>query len=159
MTAAQLNMTAAKTIDDLCQRIEQAGLGHHTQALLGVASAAIGLTPSRMDDDGPLGWIRKTWRRAASTGSMASWKACKKMSNTQAVTFPAANGGPLLRGILHPASLNPCGYAVVCHPHPQMGGTMDDAIVVAVCRALAAHDWTALRFDFRRAFDGGRGEM
>lgn len=80
------------------------------------------------------------------------------MTNTQAVTFPAANGGPLLRGVLHQAT-GPRGYAVVCHPHPQMGGAMDNPIVVAVCRALAARDWTALRFDFRRVFDGGRGEM
>jgi alpha/beta superfamily hydrolase len=36
---------------------------------------------------------------------------------------------------------------------------MDNAIVVAVCRALATRKWAALRFNFRRAFDGGRGEM
>ncbi len=83
------------------------------------------------------------------------------MPDTQPVTFPAANGGPRLKGILHlPDAFAQCGYAVVCHPHPlQMGGTMDNTIVVAVCRALAARNWVALRFNFRGAFDQGRGEM
>jgi hypothetical protein len=46
-----------------------------------------------------------------------------------------------------------------------MGGTMDSAVVVTVCRALAARGWAGLRFDFRGAgrsagsFDEGRGEM
>jgi hypothetical protein len=46
-----------------------------------------------------------------------------------------------------------------------MGGTMDNTVVVAVCRVLAARGWAALRFDFRGVgrsegtFDQGRGEM
>jgi alpha/beta superfamily hydrolase len=46
-----------------------------------------------------------------------------------------------------------------------MGGTMDNTIVVALCRALAARGWATLRFDFRGAgrsegaFDAGHGEM
>ena len=87
-------------------------------------------------------------------------------SETQRVTFRAASDGPLLAGVLHlPAGTASCPSAVVCHPHPLMGGTMDNAIVVAVCRRLAARGWIALRFDFRGAgrsagsFDEGRGEM
>lgn len=83
-----------------------------------------------------------------------------------AVTFPAAGDGLLLEGALHlPAGSGPHPAAVVCHPHPLMGGTMDNTVVVAVCRALAAHGWAALRFNFRGAgrsegaFDDGRGEM
>lgn len=42
---------------------------------------------------------------------------------------------------------------------------MDSTVIVAVCRALAARGWVALRFNFRGAgrsagsFDDGRGEM
>jgi len=87
-------------------------------------------------------------------------------AGTQRVTFPAAGGGPRLTGVLHlPGTPSPCPAAVVCHPHPLMGGTMDSAVVVTVCRALAARGWASLRFDFRGAgrsagsFDEGRGEM
>ena len=87
-------------------------------------------------------------------------------AGTQLVTFPAAGGGPRLAGVLHlPGSPVPHPAAVVCHPHSMMGGTMDSAVVVAVCRALAAQGWAGLRFDFRGAgrsagsFDEGRGEM
>jgi alpha/beta superfamily hydrolase len=38
---------------------------------------------------------------------------------------------------------------VVCHPHPEYGGTMDDGIVVTVVRHLAAAGVATLRFNFR----------
>jgi uncharacterized protein YwqG len=47
-----------KTRDDLRQRIDDVGLTDHAEALMGVASAAIRLTPRRMEDDGPLGVTR-----------------------------------------------------------------------------------------------------
>lgn len=82
------------------------------------------------------------------------------------VIFPATGGGPLLDGVLHaPDGSGPFPAAVVCHPHPLMGGAMDNAVVVAVCQALAQSDWVALRFNFRGtgssegSFDEGRGEM
>ncbi len=81
------------------------------------------------------------------------------VAKSQHVTFPAADDGPLLEGILHtPDGPAPFPTAVVCHPHPLMGGDMHNTIVVAVCRALAKHGWITLRFNFR-AFDEGRGEM
>lgn len=87
-------------------------------------------------------------------------------ARTTAVTFPAAGGGPLLESILHlPGGPGPFPATVVCHPHPLMGGRMDNAIVVAVCRVLAARGGMALRFNFRGtgrsagSFDEGRGEM
>ncbi|MCK4314814.1 MAG: alpha/beta hydrolase [Anaerolineae bacterium] len=93
-------------------------------------------------------------------------RCCDVHARTAAVTFPAAGGGPLLEGILHlPGGSGPFPAAVVCHPHPLMGGRMDNTIVVAVCRALAARGWAALRFNFRGTgrsagcFDEGRGEM
>jgi uncharacterized protein len=39
--------------------------------------------------------------------------------------------------------------AVVCHPHPQYGGDMDNSVVVAVTRALGEHGVATLRFNFR----------
>ena len=38
---------------------------------------------------------------------------------------------------------------LVCHPHPAFGGTMDTALVRALCRGLAGPGLGALRFDFR----------
>jgi alpha/beta superfamily hydrolase len=40
------------------------------------------------------------------------------------------------------------GGAVVCHPHPDYGGDMDNAVVVSLVRALLAEGWATLRFDF-----------
>lgn len=54
---------------------------------------------------------------------------------------------------------------VVCHPHPQFGGSMDNDLVVALTRALGAAGLATLRFDFRGvgasggAHDDGRGEV
>jgi len=46
----------------------------------------------------------------------------------------------------------PAGAAhavVVCHPHPEYGGTMDDGIVTTVAGHLAAAGIATLRFNFR----------
>jgi len=39
--------------------------------------------------------------------------------------------------------------AVVCHPHPLYGGTMDNPVVLGVAHALAARGFAVLRFNFR----------
>ena len=43
----------------------------------------------------------------------------------------------------------PRGLALVCHPHPQHGGTMDNKVVQTLARAFTQLGWTALRFNFR----------
>jgi alpha/beta superfamily hydrolase len=43
------------------------------------------------------------------------------------------------------------GIGVACNPHPQMGGTMDNNVVLAVCDALGRIGLGSLRFDFRGA--------
>ena len=42
---------------------------------------------------------------------------------------------------------------VVCHSHPMLGGSMDDAVVVAICRATDAIGAATLRFNFRGGGD------
>jgi hypothetical protein len=55
-------------------------------------------------------------------------------------------------------------YAVVCHPHPLYGGTMQNKVVTTVARALRDAGVPTLRFNFRGVgnsagvFDGGNGE-
>lgn len=73
-------------------------------------------------------------------------------STSEIVQFrPRGEADILLEGRLHlPAHLNePAGVAVVCHPDPHIGGTMDYPVVVAVAEALAQAGIAALRFNFR----------
>ena len=54
--------------------------------------------------------------------------------------------------------------ALVCHPHPLFGGTMDNKVVVIAARALQEKGYATLRFNFRGvgqsagSWDFGRGE-
>jgi alpha/beta superfamily hydrolase len=41
------------------------------------------------------------------------------------------------------------GLAVVCHPHPQHGGTLDNKVVQTLSRAFVQLGYRALRFNFR----------
>jgi len=43
----------------------------------------------------------------------------------------------------------PRGVAVVCHPHPQFGGTLDNKVVQMVARTFLQLGWTSVRFNFR----------
>ena len=59
----------------------------------------------------------------------------------------------------------PRGTVVVCHPHPQHGGTMDNKVVQTLARAFVALGWRSVRFNFRGigasqgAWDDGVGEI
>lgn len=59
----------------------------------------------------------------------------------------------------------PRGLAVLAHPHPQMGGTMDNKVVHTLARACTQLGLTAVRFNFRGvgasegSWDEGRGEV
>lgn len=54
---------------------------------------------------------------------------------------------------------------VVCHPHPQMGGDMNNNVVMAICHYLGVAGFVTLPFNFRGvgrsqgAYDEGRGEV
>jgi len=43
----------------------------------------------------------------------------------------------------------PRGVAVIAHPHPLFGGTMDNKVVQTLARAFVQAGWTAVRFNFR----------
>lgn len=77
------------------------------------------------------------------------------------VSIPVAHGR--LEGILREAS-SAVAAAVVCHPHPRGGGTMNNNVVYRAAKALVAGGVTALRFNFRGvgtstgSYDEGVGE-
>lgn len=58
----------------------------------------------------------------------------------------------------------PGGGAVVCHPHPLHGGTMDNKVVYILCSALRGLGLATVRFNYRGVgdsageYDEGRGE-
>ena len=72
--------------------------------------------------------------------------------------------GAIACAIDEPAAA-PRGVAVLCHPHPQHGGTMDNKVVQTVARAAVQLGFRAVRFDFRGVgdsagtWDEGRGEV
>jgi alpha/beta superfamily hydrolase len=41
--------------------------------------------------------------------------------------------------------------AIVCHPHPLFGGTLENKVVHAAAKALAAEGLVVVRFNFRGA--------
>lgn len=57
------------------------------------------------------------------------------------------------------------GTAVLAHPHPLFGGTMENKVVQTLARAFVQSGWRALRFNFRGVgasqgeHDEGRGEL
>jgi alpha/beta superfamily hydrolase len=57
------------------------------------------------------------------------------------------------------------GVAVLCHPHPQHGGTMDNKVVQTLARAFVQLGYRAVRFNFRGVgasqgrWDHGVGEV
>ena len=59
----------------------------------------------------------------------------------------------------------PVGIALVAHPHPQFGGTLDNKVVQTLARALVGLGYVALRPNFRGVgasegrYDEGRGEV
>lgn len=82
---------------------------------------------------------------------------------TQRVSI-AGPAGLLACAIDQPAHA-PRGVAVLCHPHPQHGGTMDNKVVLTLARAMVQLGYTSVRFNFRGvgesqgAWDQGLGEI
>src|SRR3954463_16271824 len=57
------------------------------------------------------------------------------------------------------------GAALIAHPHPQFGGTLDNKVVQTLARAFVELGYEAWRPNFRGvgesegAYDGGNGEV
>lgn len=79
-----------------------------------------------------------------------------------AVAGPA---GDIECAIDHPPEGRPRGVAVLCHPHPLHGGSLDNKVVQTLARSLVQLGYTSVRFNFRGIgasqgrWDEGRGEI
>jgi len=71
--------------------------------------------------------------------------------------------GPIETVLAAPATV-PRGIALICHPLPTHGGTLDNKVVQTLAKAFFALGYVATRFNFRGVgqsagtFDEGQGE-
>jgi alpha/beta superfamily hydrolase len=87
-----------------------------------------------------------------------------KPAKTQKLSLPGPVGQ--LEAILElPADGEVRALAVVCHPHPQHGGTMHNKVAHTLARSFLRLGFAALRFNFRGTegsegqYDDGVGEL
>ena len=87
-----------------------------------------------------------------------------KPPRSQKITLAGPAGS--LEAILEvPAEGVPLGAVVVCHPHPQYGGTMHNKVAHTLARSYVRLGFAALRFNFRGTensegeYDEGVGEL
>jgi alpha/beta superfamily hydrolase len=70
-----------------------------------------------------------------------------------------------IEGRYHPAKQKNAPIALILHPHPQFGGTMNHQIIYQLYYAFVHRGFSALRFNFRGVgrsqgnFDHGTGEL
>lgn len=85
--------------------------------------------------------------------------------NAQTVRQIVAGPAGQIECALDAPAAAPRGVAIVCHPHPQHGGTMDNKVVQTLARAFVQLGYRTVRFNFRGvgasqgAWDDGRGEV
>jgi len=89
--------------------------------------------------------------------------------NSPPASEPVSIEGPagLLEAVLEDpaAGVTPRAFMVVCHPHPQHGGTMTNKVVTTLARTAHASGAPSIRFNYRGvgasagSFDEGRGEI
>ena len=63
--------------------------------------------------------------------------------------------GVVLEGEVRAAEGSPRGTAVICHPHPQHGGSKDHPLLWAIRNELATRGLTVLTFNFRGVMGSG----
>ena len=79
------------------------------------------------------------------------------------VIFPGPEGR--LEGRYHPTTGRDAPVALILHPHPKFGGTMNNPVTYALHYAFRELGFTAMRFNFRGVgrsqgeFDQGVGEL
>jgi hypothetical protein len=70
-----------------------------------------------------------------------------------------------IEGRYHPSKMKGAPIAIILHPHPQFGGTMNNPIVYQLYYVFANRGFSVLRFNFRGvgrsqgSFDHGQGEL
>src|SRR4030042_5821320 len=80
------------------------------------------------------------------------------------IFFPST--GIKLEGLMHThEALSTIGGVILCHPHPQYGGDMDNPVILSGVDAASEAGFSTLRFNFRGvgksegAYAGGIGEI
>lgn len=65
-----------------------------------------------------------------------------------------------IEGVLHPVESSQA-YAVICHPHPLYGGTMNNKVVTTIATTLQKLGINAIRFNYRGIgkSEGSYGDM
>ena len=85
------------------------------------------------------------------------------MTVLEALTITSLDG-TVLEAEYRTAHDDPQAACVLCHPHPQYGGSMHSLVIGELFRELPAHGVACLRFNFRGVegsggtWDEGRGE-
>ena len=70
-----------------------------------------------------------------------------------------------LEGRFHQSTTRGAPLAIILHPHPQFGGTMNNPLVYALYYSFLERGFSTLRFNFRGVgrsqgrYDGGIGEI
>jgi alpha/beta superfamily hydrolase len=84
--------------------------------------------------------------------------------NKNSEKFSITGGAGKMECVLDLPDQAPRGIALVAHPHPLYGGTMDNKVAQTLARAFVALGYVAVRFNFRGVgasegvYDDGRGE-
>jgi uncharacterized protein len=79
------------------------------------------------------------------------------------VIFPGPAGR--IEGRYHPGKTENAPIALVLHPHPKAGGSMQDRIAIQMFKMYVERGFAVLRFNFRGVgksqgvFDNGQGEL
>jgi len=69
--------------------------------------------------------------------------------NKQSEKFILPGGGGNMQCVLDMPNGTPRGIALVAHPHPLYGGTMDNKVAVTLSRTFVTLGYAAARFNFR----------
>ncbi|MGD9638154.1 MAG: alpha/beta hydrolase [Alphaproteobacteria bacterium] len=79
------------------------------------------------------------------------------------VTFNGSEGR--LEGRYHHSEKSRAPLAIILHPHPRLGGNMNNKVVYTLFKCFTRLGFSVLRFNFRsvgrsqRVFEGGPGEL
>ena len=85
--------------------------------------------------------------------------------NIRTQRFDLAGPAGLLKAMRDTPEGEPRGVAVLAHPHPLFGGTMENKVVQTLARGAVLAGYTSVRFNFRGVagsagtHDDGRGEI